>query len=348
MSWVAVGVTVVGTAASAYSAYSASKGSGQSMPSSTTQLGDARAYAQAQERLNERQAQRALELYPQFVDAQMSAALHYYPRFAASERKETTKTRDTDLSDFTRNAPGWGDALGQLSPAYSAMGKEAKGSAGSPLLDYLNMQAFDAGPSDLRRELTKQALYDLSFGGTLTPEEERMAQQSSRAAYSARGLVNSNPAITAEVLNRDYLSRERLRERMQMGINAQQVGQSEDSANRSFATGVQAQNEAAQGNWRNYLINASQAQINPVLQAGMQRTPVSPIATANAMPSPYGVSSVYAGAPQIAAGVNAVQPLYMTDFAAAESRANASANAWGAVGGGLTKTGGSLYASSLY
>lgn len=358
MSWVAVGVAAVGVGVSAYSAYSAGEGSGQTM-SSSGQFRDAKQYASAQSKLNKEQAKLALKMYPEFAQAQLQAtdklmtlALRRYPEFAAAERTATTEQRNTDLGDFQRNSDDWAAALDAISPSYQQLGVEAgRGGAGTPLLDYLNLQAFAAGPSDLRSTLEQQALYELQFGGALTPEEERMAAQSSRAAWSARGLVNSNPAITAEVLDRDYLARARLRERQQMGINAQQVGQSEDSANRAFATGVQAQNEAAQGNWRNFLVNASQAEINPVISAGMTRTNVNPyglFGASNAVPSPYGMSSVFATAPQIAHGVQAVQPLYMTNFAAAESRANAQANATAALGSGLTSTGASMYTTRTY
>lgn len=358
MSWVAVGVAVVGTAASAYSAYSASNGSGQSMPTAGMQLGDAKKYASYQAGLDQDSAKRALELYPEFAQQQlvaqqnfMKAALAAYPGFAEAERDATSLQRHDDLRDFRKNAGGWESQLEKISPAYAAIGGEVSKGGGSPLLDYLNAQAFQAGPSALRTQVGNQALYDLSFGGSLSPEEERMAQQSSRAAWSDRGLVNSNPAIADEVLSRDYLSRQRLQERMTMAINAQQIGQSEDSSNRAFGTGVQAQNEAATGNYRNWLLQASQAQVQPIVQASMTRTPVSPygaFGASGAAPSPYGVASLYSAAPQIAQGVQAVQPLYMTDFAAAESRANAGANAIGAIGGGLTKSASSIYATGAY
>jgi len=58
----------------------------------------------------------------------------------------------------------------------------------------LQARMDELGPSAIEDELGRQALSELQLGGALTPEEQRAASQSARAAYSARGLANGSPA----------------------------------------------------------------------------------------------------------------------------------------------------------
>jgi hypothetical protein len=116
-----------------------------------------------------------------------------------------------------------GQALGllqQLNPnMYSALNRT-------------NTQAGTAGaPSDIQMMLEQQAREGLGLGTGLSQEDVRNAQQAAREAWSARGLVNSNGAIGAEILNRDSLGRQRLAERQglaaavdQQGFNQRQQG----------------------------------------------------------------------------------------------------------------------------
>lgn len=75
--------------------------------------------------------------------------------------------------------------------------------------------------SALSGALNDSALSQLNLGGSLSADDERAAQQSARAAYSARGLVSGRPAATAEVLNRDALSRQRQQERQNFGLQVE-------------------------------------------------------------------------------------------------------------------------------
>lgn len=64
----------------------------------------------------------------------------------------------------------------------------------------------------------EQGLYDagereLALGRSLSPEQVRESQQAARAAFAARGLGSSMPAVAAEVLNRDAMASARERER---------------------------------------------------------------------------------------------------------------------------------------
>lgn len=59
-------------------------------------------------------------------------------------------------------------------------------------------------------ELTDQALVDVKKQGALTPDEERDVEQKTRAAFSARGMVRSNPSIVSEVLGKESLKRDKM------------------------------------------------------------------------------------------------------------------------------------------
>lgn len=320
------------------------------------QLEMAKAQSKLQIQENIANANLAIQYAPLFAKAQVDAAkelLNLYPSVAKKERAGTAAQRAADLADFTKLSPQWREQLTKASPAYAAMQQQVGKGEGSPMLDYLNAQAFDAGPSELRTELERQALYELSLGGALTPEEERLATQQARGAFSDRGMLYGNPAIGAEVLNRDALSRQRLDQRRQFGALAQGIGFNEDQANRQFGLNVQGQNEANSGNWRNFLLGSSQATLNPQLQMLSQRAAVNPASllgmyAGSSGPQMWG--AVQGSAPSIAQGVQSLQGLYNyagdvanTNFNAAESRANAQANNYAALGSGLLKTGASLY-----
>lgn len=69
--------------------------------------------------------------------------------------------------------------------------------------------AGDLEGTDIERELQRQALTELQLGRALTPEQERMAQQSARAGMAARGLGTGTGSLAAEVLNRDMFASQR-------------------------------------------------------------------------------------------------------------------------------------------
>jgi hypothetical protein len=64
------------------------------------------------------------------------------------------------------------------------------------------LQAASA-PNAIEGELQRQAESELMLGRSLTPEQQRDATQSARAAFAARGLGTSMGAAGAEILNRD-------------------------------------------------------------------------------------------------------------------------------------------------
>lgn len=359
MGYVVAALAVAGTAASVYASSQAAKGSGQNMATPGQVLQDSGSYVKAQQKLDASQAQLALQYYPQFAQAQLQAqgqslqqALNYYPQFAQAEQTATSNSRAGDLSDFQNNSGGWAQQLGAVAPAYAQLGNEAaNGGPYTPLLNQLNGEAATAGPSDLSNALGNSAMYQLSLGGSITPQEQRDSDQASNAAWSSRGLINSTGAVASQLLNRDALSNSRLQQRQGFAGQVQGLQQSELSANRGFQTGVQGANEAAQGNWRNFLVSASQAQVNPIMQGGMQRTDVSPYGVfggGSNTASPYGMSQIFQTAPQISNYTPGITNLYADQLGMQESRANNAASSYAAIGSGLTSMAGSAYKSGGY
>ena len=70
-----------------------------------------------------------------------------------------------------------------------------------------------ADPTSIEQALYDQGERELALGRSLSPEQERAAQQSARAAFAARGLGTSMGSSAAEILNRDAAASARERER---------------------------------------------------------------------------------------------------------------------------------------
>lgn len=78
-------------------------------------------------------------------------------------------------------------------------------------------------PNQIEAELQRQAQEELALGRSLTPEQQRNAQQSARAAFAARGLGTSMGSSAAEILNRDAYGQQRLDQRRQFAGAANQM-----------------------------------------------------------------------------------------------------------------------------
>jgi hypothetical protein len=99
----------------------------------------------------------------------------------------------------------------------------------------------ELGPSGIETALAQQAQAELSLGGQLTNDQRREADQSVRAALSARGLAGGTSGAVAEVLNRQGASDARLQQRRQFAGGVDSMTQQRKSgdaaiANNSFNT----------------------------------------------------------------------------------------------------------------
>jgi hypothetical protein len=84
------------------------------------------------------------------------------------------------------------------------------------------LQAASA-PNAIEAQLQRDAESELALGRSLTPEQQREASQSARAAFAARGLGNSMGSSAAEILNRDAYGQQRLDARRGFAANVNQM-----------------------------------------------------------------------------------------------------------------------------
>jgi hypothetical protein len=89
-----------------------------------------------------------------------------------------------------------------------------------------DMEPDASMPTSIEQSLYDQGERDLALGRSLSAEQERAAQQSARAAFSARGLGTSLGSSAAEILNRDAAAsaRERERQGFAAAANDQYIG----------------------------------------------------------------------------------------------------------------------------
>lgn len=95
----------------------------------------------------------------------------------------------------------------------------------------------NASLSPIQAALQQQALGDLALGGQLGAGEIRMAQQATRAADSARGLAMGPNSAANEILNQDYLQRQRLNERRAFAQGVDQQAFAQTNANNQIGLG---------------------------------------------------------------------------------------------------------------
>lgn len=73
--------------------------------------------------------------------------------------------------------------------------------------------AKQADPTSIEQKLYNDAETELGLGRSLSAEDERVAQQSARSAFAARGIGTSLGSSAAEILGRQALADQRLAER---------------------------------------------------------------------------------------------------------------------------------------
>jgi hypothetical protein len=126
---------------------------------------------------------------------------------AASIRVAQAQTREEEAAikrlypEYIRMQFGTADQLaGKLDNEYL---QRTRGVVGEEL------QAASA-PNAIEAQLQRDAESELALGRSLSPEQQREASQSARAAFAARGLGTSMGSSAAEILNRDAYGQQRL------------------------------------------------------------------------------------------------------------------------------------------
>jgi hypothetical protein len=84
------------------------------------------------------------------------------------------------------------------------------------------LQAASA-PNAIEARLQQDAESELALGRSLSPEQQRQATQSARAAFAARGMATGNAAAGAEILNRDAFATARQDQRRGFAAGVNQM-----------------------------------------------------------------------------------------------------------------------------
>ena len=84
------------------------------------------------------------------------------------------------------------------------------------------LQAASA-PNAIEARLMQDAESELALGRSLSPEQQRQATQSARAAFAARGMATGNAAAGAEILNRDAFATARQDQRRGFAAGVNQM-----------------------------------------------------------------------------------------------------------------------------
>lgn len=117
--------------------------------------------------------------------------------------------------------------------------------SGGPLLGQLTGNAGAAlnSMTPLEQMEQGQAMQLLSTNGGLTAAQNAEAQDSARAAYSSRGLNNSDASMQAEVLNTADAQQNRLLQNQSLAQSVDSSTNAQVNANRSYALGTQSLGE---------------------------------------------------------------------------------------------------------
>lgn len=233
------------------------------------------------------------------------------------------------------------------------------------------------GPAALENTLYGQAQDALALGGNLTAQEERDARAGAAAGASARGLGDTNSALAAEVLNLDSAKRARLDANRNFAAGVDTLMRNGQASDRSYGLSLDNADLARrtlrgnlqQQNITNTLdaarFNASQraadlAALGGANQMYMDRNnagfnrlaTAAQLATANYFDPSSVLGSVdnrlnSMGTMGMVPDYTGQILSYGNDIDSSNANARAagainSANAWGALGGGLLSAAGSL------
>lgn len=255
--------------------------------------------AQQQAYLGQQALQQAAQMYPQI--AQIEAG--YTAANRAAELEQLQKTLPQYQQVFAALTPGYQEAVastGQLAqqsmqralqaPQLTAYEQNVGGPQLQSGLNRINQGIVDQyvgtmpGMSDYAKFLEQSSRAELAAGRGLTPEEQRIADQTARSAFAARGTALGGQAVGAEILNRSQVANQRYQQRL---ANAQQAaGQIQAIYQPALAEATARQQMGAQ-----YGLNAQQQAFQQAItrgQAEQQRL--------------QGATAIQAGQAQLGAG----------------------------------------------
>lgn len=156
---------------------------------------------------------------------QLNLERTYGKAFAQTDVQAGEARRKAEMGTVNRLYPEYRETLMRNSPELEAATGE------------FNRQISEVGSSEIEDELNRQALHELHLGGQLTQQEIDDVAQSSRSAWSQRGLVNSSPSAAGEVLDRIAFQNARKNERRVFAQSVDGMTNARQGQDRQFITG---------------------------------------------------------------------------------------------------------------
>jgi hypothetical protein len=275
------------------------------------------------------------------------------PQLGNISAAANTQQRSADIADVNNLGPQATQALLNANPLLNTSLQRAN-SLNAPInnaqTNLLNSQITNGSVTNA---LNQQAQNLLSTNGALSPEEQRQADQQTRAAYAARGLAMGPQAIGAEVQNRliNQYNRNQQNISTASGINqnyinnlgqAAQLNNAQMGMDRGYATQMVGVNQAALGDPFQTILGRPSSAYNSMQSAYNQ----GQSNTASAGPSLFNPESSYAS--------NIYTSNTQAQNAANAATAANNASMIGGALGGLAKlgaapvTGGGSLAGSLF
>ena len=151
-------------------------------------------------------------------------------RLLGLEQQYTPQYQELQKQSLMGQMGVLGSLYGQAIPQAEGIQSQLMASQGR-LYGNLGKQAlgnYQAGLSPetmgLYNTMMQNAQTGLEAGYGLTPQQQQMAQQSARAAMSARGLSGSNQGVASEILNSYNLSQNRYQQNLSNAANAYGLG----------------------------------------------------------------------------------------------------------------------------
>lgn len=196
MSWVAVGVAAVGAGASIYSA---SQTPDAPVPVQPNPGRDLIKYIQGLE-IGMPDLYKIEQNYrPQFGDLNIADQQQYLQAMLGMSGDATTEAQKQ--IEAARNAE-YGNMAGNTDQVLGILG------------------GINPAARNLADRQTALANERYDAAGTLTAQEKRMSDQTAREAFAARGRLNDNASVAAEILGREDVLRAKRAEAANMGAQA--------------------------------------------------------------------------------------------------------------------------------
>jgi hypothetical protein len=163
---------------------------------------------------------------PPSVGSSMKDMVRWLPRLTVTEARAAGQRANVERQGVDRYGAGHFASLYNVSPELAT--------ARDAMMERL--ATAGAGPTRIQAELENQAYTDLGLGGSLSPEDQRNADQGARGAMEARGMLYGNPGAVAEVLNRQQFADARRNQRRDFAMQTDSLMQGQEEANRAFTS----------------------------------------------------------------------------------------------------------------